>query len=123
MVSNLLHINAYESAKTINDIFHLGVDFGQPTVKYELNRYKQKQEAKKQYKKWENKTFQLLCDYLHSLNKIQLYQEQDKLDYFIDMFIYGTDEDKLWFKKTNEGWCKQIERKLGRTDTRRVSAL
>lgn len=123
LVSNLLHINAYESAKTINDIFHLGVDFGQPTAKYELNRYKQKQEAKEQYKAWENKTFQLLCDYLHNLNKIERYQEQDKLNYFIDIFINGTDEDKLWFKKTEEGWCKNIESKYRRSNTRRMSTI
>lgn len=109
LVSNLLHINAYEAAKTINDIFHLGINFGQPTAKYELNRYKQKQESKEQFKQWEIRTFKLLCDYLHSLNKVEKYQQEPMIDYFIEIFIYGTDEDKLWFKKTEERWCKQIE--------------
>ena len=26
--------------------------------------------------------------------------------------IFGTEEDWLWFKKTEEGWCKEIERRL-----------
>lgn len=123
LVSKLLKINAYESAKTINSIFCLGIDFEQPTSRYELNQYKQKQESKKLFIEWENRTFQLLCDYLHSLNKIQLYQEQDKINYFIEIFIYGTVEDKIWFKKTEERWCKQIESKLRRTNIRRISTV
>lgn len=116
LVSKLLNINAYEAAKTINDVFHLGVDFGKPTTNYELNKYTQKRDAEKRFIKWENQTFQLLCDYLHSLNKIELYQEQDTLDYFIDLFIYGTKEEKLWFKKTEKGWCEHIESRLRRTN-------
>ena len=112
LVSKLLNINAYESAKQINNIFSLGIDFGQLVTKYEINRYKQIQEAKEKYKIWENKTFQLLCDYLHSLNGIEKLQQKETIQYFIDIFIYGTDEDKLWFKKTEEGWCKEIERRI-----------
>lgn len=114
LVSKLLNINAYESAKQINNICLLGIDFGQPTPKYEVNRYKQKQEAKEKFKKWHNETLQLLCDYLHSLNGIEKYQNQDIIEYYIDLLIYGTEEDWLWFKKTEEGWCKEIERRIRR---------
>lgn len=69
LVSNLLHISNLKSAKTINDIFCLGVDFVAKTPVTIINRYKQKQRAKEEFKKWENKTFQLLCDYLHSLKR------------------------------------------------------
>lgn len=112
LVSKLLNISPLESAKQINNIFSLGIDFGQPVTKYEINRYKQIQEAKEKYKIWENKTFQLLCDYLHSLNGIEKLQQKETIQYFIDIFIYGTDEEKLWFKKTEEGWCKEIERRI-----------
>lgn len=123
LVSKLLKVNAYESAKTINNIFHLGVDFGQTTTLYELNKYKQKRDARKQFIKWENNTFQLLCDYLHSLDIIEKYQQQDTIDYFIDLFIYGTEEEKIWFKKSEERWCKQIESRLRRNNARRISTL
>ena len=123
LVSKLLNINAYESAKQINNIFSLGINFNGSTSKYELNRYKQKQETKKRFEEWENKTFQLLCDYLHSLNWVEKHQEEEKLDYFINIFIYGTDEDKLWFKKTNERWCKKIEARLRGKNIRRVSTV
>ena len=116
LVSKTLNINAYESAKQINNIFGLGVDFGQPTSSYELNRYKQIQEAKERFKIWHNKTLQTLCDYLHSLQGIKKLQEENTVEYYIDLLIFGTEEDWLWFKKTEEGWCKEIERKL-RTKT------
>lgn len=112
LVSKLLNINAYESAKQINNIFLLGVNFKGYTSKYEVNRYKQIQEAKERFKIWHNKTIQLLCDYLHSLKRIEKLQEQEKIEYFIDLLIFGTEEDWLWFKKTEERWCIEIERKL-----------
>jgi len=117
LVSKLLNINAYESAKQINNIFSLGVDFGKPVAKYEVNRYKQMQEAKEKFKKWHNQTIQMLCDYLHSLKGIEKYQEKEIVDYYIDLLIFGTEEDRLWFKKTEERWCKEIERRIGKRVT------
>lgn len=112
LVEELLHINAYESAKQINNILNLNIDFGKKTPSVEINKYQQEQKTRSMFKEWENKTFQMLCNYLHSLKGIQKYQEQDIVEYYIDMFIYGTEEDKLWFRKTEKRWCEQIERKL-----------
>lgn len=117
LVSKLLNINAYESAKQINNIFSLCVDFEKPTSNFEMNKYKQIQQAKENFKQWENKTFQLLCDYLHSLKGIEKYKEREKIEYFIDIFIYGTEEDWLWFKKTEERWCEKIEQRVRTTTT------
>jgi len=102
LVSKLLNISAYESAKQINNIFSLGIDFEGSMPKYEVNRYKQIQEAKERFYKWHNKTLQMLCDYLHSLKGIEKYQKQEIVEYYIDLLIFGTEEDKLWFKKTEE---------------------
>ncbi len=113
LVSKLLNINAYESAKQINNILCLGVDFGRQISSNEINRYKQIQQAKERFKKWHNETLQMLCNYLHSLNGIEKYQKQDVIEYYIDLLIFGTEEDWLWFKKTEERWCKEIERRVG----------
>lgn len=123
LVSKLLNINAYESAKQINNIFLLGVNFNGYTSKYEVNKYQQKQQAKERFKKWHNKTLQMLCDYLHGLKGIEKLQQQEILEYYIDLLIFGTEEDWLWFKKTEERWCKEIERKLGRRCAKGVSTL
>ena len=117
LVSKLLNINAYESAEQINSIFSLGVNFNDYMSKYEANRYKQIQEAKERFKKWHNETLQMLSDYLHSLSKIEKMQKQEILEYYIDLLIFGTEEDWLWFKKTEEGWCKEIERRLNAKNT------
>lgn len=112
LVSKLLNINAYESAKQINQILNLEIDFGRKTSSVEMNQYQQKQKAKKRFEEWENKTFQLLCDYLHSLKGIEKLQKQSIVEYYIDLFIFGNEEDKLWFKKTEERWYKEIERRM-----------
>lgn len=112
LVSKLLNINAYESAKQINNIFSLGINFNGYTPKYEVNRYKQIQEAKEKFKIWHNETLQLLCKYLHSLQGIKKLQEQEVIEYYIDLLIFGTEEDWIWFKKTKERWCKEIERRI-----------
>ena len=114
LVSKLLNINAYESAKQINNIFSLGINFNGYTPKYEVNRYKQIQEAKEKFKIWHNETLQLLCKYLHSLQGIKKLQEQEVIEYYIDLLIFGTEEDWIWFKKTEERWCKEIERRIGK---------
>lgn len=114
LVSKLLNINAYESAKQINQILGLGIDFGKKINNIEINQYKQIQEAKKRFKKWYDKTFILLCDYFQSLKGIEKYKEQDIVEYYIDLMIFGTKEDLLWFKKTEERWCKEIERRIGK---------
>lgn len=62
------------------------------TPKYEVNRYKQIQQVKEKSKIWKNKTTQLLCDYLHSLN--------------------GIEEDYLQFKKAEENYIKNIKSTL-----------
>ena len=123
LVSKLLNINAYESAKQINNIFSLGVNFNGYTSKYKVNKYIQKKEAKERFKQWRNKTLQMLCDYLHSLGKTEKMKKQEILEYYIDLLIFGTEEDWLWFKKTEEGWCKEIERKLRTRNTERQSTV
>ena len=113
LVSKLLNINAYESAKQINNILGLGIDFGRQTPSNEINRYKQIQQAKERFKKWHNGTLQMLCNYLHILKGIEKYQKQDIVEYYIDLLIFGTEEDWLWFKRTEERWCKEIEQRVG----------
>lgn len=123
LVSKLLNINAYESAKQINNIFSLGVNFNGHTSKYEVNRYKQFQEAKERFKVWHHKTILMLCDYLHSLESVEKLQQESIVQYYIDLLIFGTEEDWLWFKKTEEGWCEKIERKLGTRNVKSESTL
>ena len=124
LVSELLNINNYEAAKSINETMGLGLNFKQTTF-IEINKYKIKKDTQKTFKQWEKETFQLLCDYLHLLWKMEkeenpnsnLYAEamhdRDYIEYLIDeVFINGTLEDKIWFRKNNKKLVSRIKRKL-----------
>lgn len=95
LVSELLNINAYQAAKYINDNLGLGLDFKGKNDEIKINRYKQKQIAKQQFKNWENRSFQILCDSIHKMNFIEQDQELSTIDYYLEAFIYGTDEEKI----------------------------
>lgn len=131
LVSKLLHINNYEAAKQINSIFNLGVDFTNPVSNLEIKKHKGKIEIVNQFRKWENETFQLLCDYLHLLWRLEekyepknfdddlheLYvealQNKDYIQYLIDeYFIFGTNEDKLYFYKSKKELINKIKKKI-----------
>lgn len=114
LVCKILNCNPLDSCKYLNEVFGLGLNFKGPIPNIDINRYKQKQEAMERFRKWENESFQILCDYLHSLEGVKKYQEQDKIEYYLDIFIYGTKEDILWFKKMNQKVVDNAKRELGR---------
>lgn len=120
LVSKILNICPLDACKYLNDINSLQINFKSSIPKITTNNYKQKQDAIDKFKDWENKTFQLLCDYYHNLEGIKKYQEQDKIEYYIDLFIFGTEEDKLWFKKVNQRKVQEIERELRKRNNERV---
>ncbi len=94
-------------------MLHLGIDIkGKRVDQNKINLYLQQREAKKRFEEWENKTFQFLCDLYHRLSEwkkiedpkkdeyIYALKNIDYVSYLIDeFFIYGTDEEKLWFKR------------------------
>lgn len=127
LVSQLLNINAYEAAKKINEVFSLGVNFNYKTSNNEIEKYKCKSKLIKQFREWENETIQLLCDYFHLLEQwkkinnlendlfIESLQNKDYIDYLIDeFFIFGTDEDKIWFWKNNKNLISNIKMNIAK---------
>lgn len=130
LVSEFLNINALEAAKVINEKLCLGLDIGRPASYLEINKYKQKRKIEEAFKKWENETFQLLCDYLHLLWKweetqkwdsdlyLEAIQNKDYIDYLIDeIFINGSNQDKIWFWKYKRERVKKIESRIRRYRT------
>lgn len=128
LVQEFLGIKPLDAAKYINDSLGLGIETGKNFRKKEINkainRMNRQKEIKNSFLAWENKTFQLLCDYFHLLEEwgdladlgndlyIESLKNKDKIDYYIDIFIYGTDEDKMWFKKTNGKVVEEIGRRI-----------
>ena len=131
LVSELLNINALEAAKSINYTLGLGLDPNQKSNYFEINKYKNEQKTEEIFKKWENKTFQLLCDYLHLLWKweeeyapknmeedpndlfVEAMHNKDYVEYLIDeIFINGTNKDKIWFWKHEKKVVRRIEARV-----------
>lgn len=131
LVSELLNINALEAAKSINRTLGLGLDAEKPSSYLEINKYKQRKKTEEMFKKWENKTFQLLCDYLHLLwrweeENVPISPNEDISDLFVeamhnrdyiqylldDIFINGSNEDKIWFWKHEKKVVKRIETRI-----------
>lgn len=131
LVAELLNINALEAAKNINYTLGLGLDAERPANYLEINKYKQKRKAEEMFKQWENQTFQLLCDYLHLLWRweeeyspktpeeevnelyVEAVHNKDYIDYLLDeIFINGTNEDKIWFWKYEKKVVKRIESRV-----------
>ena len=104
LVSELLNINNYQAAK---------------------------RDLEEKFKQWENQTFQLLCDYLHLLWRweeeyapktpeeevnelyVEAVHNKDYIDYLLDeIFINGTNEDKIWFWKYEKKVVSRIESRV-----------
>ena len=83
------------------------------------------------FKKWESKTFQLLCDYLHLIWKwqeekapkdikedlnelfVEAMHNKDYVEYLIDeIFINGTNKDKIWFWKHEKKVVRRVESRV-----------
>lgn len=102
-----------------------------PSSYLEINKYKQRKKTEEMFKKWENKTFQLLCDYLHLLWRweeenvpispnenisdlfVEAMHNRDYIQYLLDdIFINGSNEDKIWFWKHEKKVVKRIETRI-----------
>lgn len=119
LVSELLKISPLEAVKYLNESLHLGVviDGKKPDMS-KVNLYTQKREARKRFEEWENQTFQFLCDFYKKLERdskeftpsyecIYALKNRDFVGYLIDdIFINGTEEAKIWFKKN---YGKKVE--------------
>jgi hypothetical protein len=125
LVSELLNINALEAAKNINYTLGLGLDPNQKSNYFQINKYKEQRKTEEAFKEWVNKTFILLSDYLHLLRHweetenwesdlyIEAMHNRDYIEYLIDdIFIYGNDEDKIWFWKYEKKVVKRIESRV-----------
>lgn len=139
LVEEVLNLSALDSAIYINDHLGLGININNnkfQTYKEKkqynamINNYEQQRKERKYFNEKTNKTFQILCDYLHLLWHweedykptnpeeeindlyVEAVQQKDKIQYYIDLFIYGTDKDKKWFLNTNGKVVKEYARKL-----------
>ena len=122
LVSELLNINALESAKSINNNLGLGLELNASTSHFEINKYKEQRKTEEAFKRWELETFILLSKYLRLLKRwkdikdleselyVEACKQLDYIEYIInEIFIEGTNEDKIWFWKNERNFVKKIK--------------
>lgn len=129
LVSMIYEVSALEAVKIINRNLNLGLEIGEKkenNKKYlKINKYKEKRKIEQRFKEWENKTMQLLCDYLYLLREWQksedwesdLYLEaankKDYIEYIMDtVFIDGKTEDKIWYWKYKGKELEEVESRV-----------
>lgn len=126
LVSEILKVTPLEAVIFLNNNLGLGININnkQRSNFSFANEYDQKKKAREKYDLWKRQTFSDACSYLHLLeNKYEeackdfnciekaddffnnedvnkYYNEVDRIQYYLDFFIYGTEEDILWIKKT-----------------------
>lgn len=134
LVAKILNVKPLEAAQYINTRLGLGIEqknMNKVELNSWVNTYEQKRTAKENFKKWDVKAFQILCNYIQLLEKwqkigdfdderfVEALQKKDIIDYYItDFFINGTDEDKMWFKKHNGKVVEYCERRVRESRTK-----
>lgn len=124
LVAQLLNINNYEAAQSINQKFGLGINNSKVDF-FEINKYQEKKKIEESFKSWEHKTILILMDYYHLLQLFKSFEDPTNdlyveachyLDYInniIDeIFLNGTNEDKIWFWKNNRKLVMKIESRV-----------
>lgn len=122
LVQELLGISPLESVKYINNNLGLGLELNASTSHFEINKYKEKRKKEEAFKRWELETFILLSKYLRLLKRwkdikdleselyVEACKQLDYIEYIInEIFIEGTNEDKIWFWKNERNFVKKIK--------------
>ncbi len=127
LVEKLFGLQPLDAAKKLQH------DFGLAEVSYDYKKgasvYRERQKSIRkelEFKKWKAATYLLLTDYYHLLRKwkeeyapkdfeeplhplfVESLQELVKMEYYCDLFLYGTDEDIKEFKEYEERLVKRI---------------
>lgn len=125
LVAKLLHINNYESAKQINNIFNLGVDFGKKINKKEVEKYQKKHELEQKFKLKMEYIYTVLCDYYKMLREfmeindindkrlIEACQNMSRIEAYIDYLNNADEHEQYIFYKRQKRVVIKIEQRLG----------
>ena len=112
LVQTIFNEKPVDAAKRINADFGLGLDTGQPPDFERINRIRQQQIERKQFREWDTKAFRTVNEY-HWLMEgwektyapkspdmppdplfLESIYNKDHVDYLLDILTYGTDDEK-----------------------------
>ena len=112
LVQAIFNEKPVDAAKRINADFGLGLDTGQPPDHEKINRIRQQQLERKQFREWDAKAFRTVNEYHRLLEEwervyapenadmpthplfLESLNNKDHVDYLLDILTYGTDDEK-----------------------------
>ncbi|MBQ5330076.1 MAG: hypothetical protein J6F31_02365 [Oscillospiraceae bacterium] len=112
LVQAIFNEKPVDAAKRINTDFGLGLDTGQPPDFERINRIRQQQLERKQFREWDAKAFRTVNEYHRLLEDwekanapkspdmppdplfLESIYNKDHVDYLLDILTYGTDDEK-----------------------------
>lgn len=127
LVEKLFGLQPHDAARKLQKDFELAdipYDYRKETRAYRESRKSLRKEL--EFKKWKTATFLTFADYCCLLRKwkdefapknveepfhplfLESLQELPKMEYYCDLFLYGTDEDIKEFKEYEERLVKRI---------------
>jgi hypothetical protein len=124
LVSQLFSLTPLEAARKLQSDFGIAdVEFDRQQYKKEYNSHMKQLLKEKQFASWKHNTYILLTDYCSLLRDwrkddsceeryIESLMELDKIEYYCDLFLYGTRTDLEEFKQNEERLVKRIEQRV-----------
>ncbi|MBR6984344.1 MAG: DNA primase [Ruminococcus sp.] len=112
LVQAVFNEKPVDAAKRINTDFGLGLDTGQPPDFERINRIRQQQLEREQFREWDAKAFRTVNEYHKLLEDwqkayspksedmpphplfIESLNNKDHVGYLLDILTYGTDDEK-----------------------------
>ena len=137
LVQAIFNEKPVDAAKRINADFGLGLDTGQPPDYERINRVRQQQLERKQFKKWDTMAFRTVCEYKRLLDEwqrvyapkspdmpihprfIESVHKKDYVDYLLDILTYGEDDEKRDLREE----VSKIEQRLQEYHARECTCL
>ena len=131
MVSQLFSLSPLEAAKKLQADFGIAdVEFDKEQYKRECNTRMKQFLKEKQFESWKHNTYLLLTDYCSMLRKrreefepktldeplrdeyVESLHELEKMEYYCDLFLYGTRSDLEDFRQNEERLVNRIEQRV-----------
>ena len=131
LTSQLFSLSPLEAAKKLQ------ADFGIADVEFDYKQYQKERNTKmnqflkeKQFESWKHNTYLLLTDYCSLLRKwreefkpksleeplrseyVESMHELEKMEYYCDLFLYGTRAELEEFRTDEERMVHRIEQRL-----------
>lgn len=134
-VADFFHLAPLEAAKKLAEDFQISI-FVDNSRKRNISKKKEKSkrtlyQTEKKFEEWERESIRILSDYLHLLEEckaryapktpdeewkaefIESCQQIEKINYYLDLLVFGELQDKIEFLLDSGKDVKRIEERMG----------